>query len=724
MMDALAANPHIPSNAAVQCPYLSKLLPRLEPFVHAAEEHTKLLTNCDGFAALLDGDTRVELGNASNVSVSQGAETFRAECKSWGFKSVELQHAFVSEGAPAHLLHVLGYKTCPMSGETVRKHIMLKGRVKGPLENGAAIAGPPGPPPLHEAKLTSLEVVQGSCEGNHQLAGGKAADVPHVALAQQLVRHWHSQECAALGELLADEVRLELAEDKHHGGHGRGRRLHEGDHPHEHPHDDFHHRMHEHHHDHWMGRDGEDHHHHHHHDDDDHHHHHDHHHDHWMGMEFFGAPPPPPPPHGPPPPLRNDAPVVTGKGDVVAVCEKMGKKMAWIEKLSFFDLLAAAHSTDGATRNRTTVILGKASEVVFSPGKVRHSTVALDLDVNAAGKITRVAHYDVDAKALVTKYGDFYRFGPPPPPPSPPHPPMGEMHALRGKIGLAKLPAAAAKEAEDIVVGQLSHKAMGPENVLLIPKPAEDVPEPTPQEKKSEKKEMKDWAGVKDWKKEDWSWKKKVDWAKFGAAKKGCMGRMEALKSKEVAKDSEEFQALIRSCAEEFAGLDVPKEMAFDWAQEMAKYVYGPKEDWSWKEKVDWEKFGAAKKGCMGRMEALKSKEVAKDSEEFQALIRSCAEEFAGLDVPNEMAFDWAQEMAKYVNGEKEDWSWKESVDWTKVKGIATYAETYFTKEYSAQDAEAREKMHFGVTERLKHAGLPAEKAEGMWRDWAQKASP
>ena len=38
---------------------------------------------------------------------------------------------------------------------------------------------------------------------------------------------------------------------------------------------------------------------------------------------------------------------------------------------------------------------------------------------------------------------------------------------------------------------------------------------------------MKDWAGVKDWKKEDWSWKKKVDWAKFGAAKKGCMGRMD-----------------------------------------------------------------------------------------------------------------------------------------------------------------------------------------------------
>jgi len=363
-------------------------------------------------------------------------------------------------------------------------------------------------------------------------------------------------------------------------------------------------------------------------------------------MESFGAPPPPP--HGPPPPLRNDAPVVTGKGDVVAACEKMGKKMAWIEKLSFFDLLAAAHSTDGATRNRTTVILGKASEVVFSPGKVRHSTVALDLDVNAAGKITRVAHYDVDAKALVTKYGDFYRFGPPPPPPPPPHPPMGEMHALRGKIGLAKLPAAAAQEAEDIVVGQLSHKAMGPENVLLIPKPAEDVPEPTPQEKKSEKKEMKDWAGVKDWKKEDWSWKKKVDWAKFGAAKKGCMGRMEALKSKEVAKDSEEFQALTRSCAEEFAGLEVPKEMAADWAEEMAKYVYGP----------------------------------------------------------------------------KEDWSWKESVDWTKVKGIATYAETYFSKEYSAQDTEAREKMHFGVTERLKHAGLPVEKAEGMWRDWAQKASP
>ena len=31
---------------------------------------------------------------------------------------------------------------------------------------------------------------------------------------------------------------------------------------------------------------------------------------------------------------------------------------------------------------------------------------------------------------------------------------------------------------------------------------------------------------------------------------------------------------------------------------------------------------------------------------------------------------------------------------------------------------------HFGVTERLKHAGLPVEKAEGMWRDWAQKASP
>merc|ERR1719207_503355 len=94
----------------------------------------------------------------------------------------------------------------------------------------------------------------------------------------------------------------------------------------------------------------------------------------------------------------------------------------------------------------------------------------------------------------------------------------------------------------------------------------------------------------------------------------------------------------------------------------MAKYVYGPKEDWSWKEKVDWAKFGAAKKGCMGRMEALKSKEVAKDSEEFQALIRSCAEEFAGLDVPKEMAFDWAQEMAKYVYGPKEDWSWKEKV--------------------------------------------------------------
>jgi len=199
---------------------------------------------------------------------------------------------------------------------------------------------------------------------------------------------------------------------------------------------------------------------------------------------------------------------------------------------------------------------------------------------------------------------------------------------------------------------------------------------------------------------------------------------MEALKSKEVAKDSEEFQALIRSCAEEFAGLEVPKEMAFDWAEEMAKYVYGPKEDWSWKEKVDWAKFGAAKKGCMGRMEALKSKEVAKDSEEFQALIRSCAEEFAGLEVPKEMAFDWAEEMAKYVYGPKEDWSWKESVDWTKVKGIATYAETYFSKEYSAQDTEAREKMHFGVTERLKHAGLPVEKAEGMWRDWAQKASP
>merc|ERR1719331_2241280 len=171
MMGSMA---HAPSNAAVNCPYLSKLLPRLEPFVHAAEHGANLLTNCDGFADLLDKDTRVELGDASNVSMSQGPEAFRAECKNWGFKSVELQHAFVSEGSPAHLLHVLGYKTCPHSGETVRKHIMLKGRMKEPLENGAAIAGPPGPPPLHEAKLTSLEVVQGSCEGNHQLAGGKA----------------------------------------------------------------------------------------------------------------------------------------------------------------------------------------------------------------------------------------------------------------------------------------------------------------------------------------------------------------------------------------------------------------------------------------------------------------------------------------------------------------------------------------------------------------------
>ena len=66
----------------------------------------------------MDGDTRVELGNASNVSVSQGAETFRAECKSWGFKSVELQHAFVSEGAPAHLLHVLGCTRAPATHAT------------------------------------------------------------------------------------------------------------------------------------------------------------------------------------------------------------------------------------------------------------------------------------------------------------------------------------------------------------------------------------------------------------------------------------------------------------------------------------------------------------------------------------------------------------------------------------------------------------------------------
>jgi len=160
------------------------------------------------------------------------------------------------------------------------------------------------------------------------------------------------------------------------------------------------------------------------------------------------------------------------------------------------------------------------------------------------------------------------------------------------------------------------------------------------------------------------------------------------------------------------------KEMKKDWA--------GKKEDWSWKKKVDWEQFGAAKKRCMGRMEELHAGKVAEDAEEFQALIRRCAEAFAGMGVPKEMAFDWTKEMAKYVfDGPKqEDWIGKENIDWNKVKGLATYAETYFSKDYPTQDEEAREKMHHGVTERLKRAGLTVEKAEGMWRDWVEKASP